>query len=575
LRHRVTWTHAGSGADPDTCANPNSTSDIYPLTIKAYENEKPVFNGQGSDWLLNFLLHPGKCTNVTIQGLTIRRYVMVGVQFSGNAVDPSKWNGCNKIIGNTFEEIGNLYRTGLCPDCMGYAAIDLQNSDRNIIRNNVLVHLENTPEDASHIHAVYFAHNSSDNIVGNNYISMTSGDPLRVRDGSNDNYIYANYVDRSGKYGFISGCCNSSGEEPSSGNIITYNTVTFPYPLFSSIELICTSEPCDVGSTFIDQGQRAFQGQRPNREEIGAIAAGDFNGDGKSELVVAFNYDNFTKVVRTAGGNDRHLRKVLHTSLSYSVNELATGDFTGSGKDQILTFFRHKSTGAVEIYTGNGMSSLVNRHLYSSTIWDITAMTAGDFDGNGRSEVITAFRNEAGENRLYSGNGTTGVTNLARLFSSTRWSFPALTSGDFDHDGTDEVVAVFHRPNETRIYRGDGTSSALNHGLVYSSKIWEVPALTAGFFNGDSGPRLVTAFRHRDSDETRIYNGNGTTSATGTLIYSNTAWRVSGLAAGHFDTDSLEEAATAFTWPTRNQIWAGDGSSSATNQKIFHRWSAP
>jgi hypothetical protein len=577
VRQKITWTQANSdGGEPDTCANPNSTSDIYPLTIRAYKNEKPVFDGQGSAWLLNFLLHPGKCTNVTIQGLTIRRYVMVGIQFSGNADDPSKWNGCNKIIGNTFEEIGNLYRTGLCPDCMGYAAIDLQNSDRNIIRNNVLVHLENTPEDASHIHAVYFAHNSSDNIVGDNYISMTSGDPMRVRDGSNDNYIYGNYVDRSGKYGFISGCCNLSDEEPSSGNIITYNTVTFPYPLFSSIELICQSDPCDVGSTFIDYGQRAFEGSRPDREEVGAIAAGDFNGDGKSELAVAFNYDNFTKVVRTTGGRDRHLQKVLYVSRDNAIHEFATGDFDDSGKDQILTYFRHRVTGATEIYRGNGTSSLTDHGLiYSSTNWKISAMTGGDFDGDGRSEVIAALSSFSAGNRLYHGDGTSSVINLGQIYTGTGWYFPALTAGDFDEDGKDELVSAFQNSQQTRIYRGDGTSSAINHGLVYSSKIWEVPALTADFFNGGSVPHLVTAFKHRDSYETRLYTGNGVTSATSTLIYSNTAWRVSALAAGNFDTDSLEELATAFTWPTRNQIWASDGTSSATNQKIFHRWSAP
>jgi hypothetical protein len=406
---------------------------------------------------------------------------------------------------------------------------------------------------------------------------MTSSDPMRVRDGSNDNYIYANYVDRSGKYGFISGY-SRSGETTSSGNIITYNTVTFPYPrpFFPSIRLICrNSGPCD-GSTFIDYGQRLFEGSNPDREEVGAIAAGDFNGDGKSELIVAFNYDNLTKVVRTTGGRDRYLQKVLYLSRDHAVDEFATGDFDGSGKDQILTYFTHRVTGSTTIYRGNGTSSLTDHGLiYSSTHWKISAMTGGDFDGDGRSEVIAALSSFSAGSHLYHGDGTSSVINLGPLYTGTGWYFPALTAGDFDHDGKDELVSVFDRPGATRIYRGDGTSSARNYGLVYSSTIWEIPALTAGFFNGDSVPRLVTAFKHRDSNETRIYNGNGVTSATNIRIYSSTAWRVSSLSAGQFDTDSLEELATAFTWPTRNQIWAGDGTSSATNQKIFHRWSAP
>lgn len=572
--HSFTWSNSGRNG-PEKCANENSTSPKHDLTITAYKNEKPVFEGQGLRWLIDFRLNKGECTNITIRGLTIRHYINQALGFVGDSRDRSAWNGCNTISNNTFEEIGNLYDMGNCDGCKGFAAIALQNSDRNIIHDNVFVNIENTPDVAAYLHAIYFAHNSNDNHVYNNYVSMTSGDPMRVRDASNNNQIYDNYVDRSGTYGFISGF-KGEGESLSNGNVIRDNTITFPYPLFDSIELICKTHPCDE-STFIDGGQKLFDGSRPTAEDVGAIAAGDFDGDGKSELVVAFNYGNFVKVVRTTGGDDRHLQKVLYTSPFYTIHGFATGDFDGSSKDQLLTFLRLRSTGRTEIYRGDGLTSILNHgRIYESTIWDVTAMTAGDFDGDGVSESIIAFNKHAGgETRLYRGDGTSSILNLGQFYSSIIWDITALTSGDFNNDGWDELLSAFHRSSETRIYRGNGISSAINEGFIYSSTVWNIPALAAGYFNAEPTPQLVTAFKNRNHEETRLYQGNGLTSATNEPFYDSIVWRVSGLASGYFDDGPSELLATAFTWPTRTQIWAGDGGTSTTNKRVFHRWSAP
>lgn len=574
--HTMIWSHSSSDQGPNTCYNLNSISPDHSLTITAYENEKPVFEGQGHSVLIDFRLQNGECSNVTIEGLTIRHYVNFAIRFRGDRDTPSGWNGCNTIRDNTFEEIGNLYNTSNCPGCIGYGAIDLVNSDNNVIRDNVFANIENTAEHAVYLHTVYFAHGSSDNEVHHNYVSMTSGDPMKVRDASNNNYIHDNYVDRSGKRAFIMGTSVGDDEALSSGNIIEDNTVTFPYPLFDEIQLICTGDPCD-DSSYIDRGQKLFEGDRPDTEEVGAVTAGDFDGDGQSELVVAFNYDDLVKVVRTTGGDDRHLQEVLYTSRSFTVHEFATGDFDGSGSDQILTFFQLKSTGGTYVYRGDGLNSIVNLgRLYDSSVWDVTAMTAGDFDGDGESESIVALRrNSDGESRIYRGNGTSSILNLGQLYSSPYWHIPAMTAGDFNGDGQDELLSALHCAAETRIYRGDGTSSALNYARIYTSSAWDVPAMAAGYFDGGSVPQLVTAFKQRNGEETRLYNGNGVNSATNSRFYTNSNWRVSALAAGQFDGYAPHELATAFTWSTRTQIWAGDGTSSATNRGVFYRWSAP
>jgi hypothetical protein len=244
------------------------------ITIEAYAEETPVFDGIRDGHMQPFFIYVsmgrGGCSNVTIRGLTIRHYLHWGVVLGDSSGEAASWSGCNLIENNVLEKIGDLYLPPpyICSSTQrGYAAIMLENSGNNVIRNNVFENIENCRGAEAFMHAVYLYHGSSNNRIYANYISMTSGDTMRVRDASNDNHFYGNHAERSGTHGFIAGWRNISiGERPSSGNIVENNIVILPYPAFESIELICRSKRgvCDE-STFIDRGQAYFDAGRASR----------------------------------------------------------------------------------------------------------------------------------------------------------------------------------------------------------------------------------------------------------------------------------------------------------------------
>ena len=154
--------------------------------------ERPVFDGctddacAGGTWFT--LRHSsGEPTRLSFNYLEVRNY-QTALSFNGNRNDEDASNGQNRIFGCYFRNIGNISNPELDPST---AAVRLVNSDDNVITNNHFVHIINT-RSAGLIHALYIAHMSDRNSILRNRFVDNSGDPVRIRDYSNDNVINDN-----------------------------------------------------------------------------------------------------------------------------------------------------------------------------------------------------------------------------------------------------------------------------------------------------------------------------------------------------------------------------------------------
>jgi Right handed beta helix region len=183
---------------------------------------RPVFDGEGSNVLLALDASDGQPTNLSFIYLQIQGYRQFGLLFRGNRNDFDQgWNGSNRVFGCLLTDIGNLAN----PGDGGYGGLDLVNSRGNVIRNNHFVDVENASGAQGLMHAVYLAHGSSENEIRSNRFVGVSGDPIRVRDGSNRNEVTDNVFEDTGSVAFISdwwcdmdanpACTKPSGECPS------------------------------------------------------------------------------------------------------------------------------------------------------------------------------------------------------------------------------------------------------------------------------------------------------------------------------------------------------------------------
>lgn len=199
-----------------------------------YSNERPVFDGGGIDTWFKLSKSNGAPSNVKFRYIKVQNY-NTAMSFNGNRNYLDAWNAGNELYGMYFYRIGGKYSNST----FSTAAVRFVNSSNNSIVNSHFVNILNDSEYASAIHAIYFAHYSSENEVLRNRIVRVNGDPIKVRDESNYNYIAENRFYSSGREAFYqewycnqdvrSDCTKVSGECPSIGNEFRNNALYSGY----------------------------------------------------------------------------------------------------------------------------------------------------------------------------------------------------------------------------------------------------------------------------------------------------------------------------------------------------------
>ena len=159
-------------------------------------------------------------TRITVEGLTVQHYG-TAISFNADRNDPSDSNGQNTIINNQFIDNGRG----------STAVVRFVNSSRNVVRGNVFKGM--VTESCRQLHALYFAHHSSHNVVEGNTFEDGCGDPVRFRDASNDNVVRGNTFAKVGASAVVSewfcagstACTKKTPECPPKNNSMEGNTL--------------------------------------------------------------------------------------------------------------------------------------------------------------------------------------------------------------------------------------------------------------------------------------------------------------------------------------------------------------
>lgn len=283
-----------------------------------------------------------------------------------------------------------------------------------------------------------------------------------------------------------------------------------------------------------------------------AIANADFNGDGRTDIVINAPLSVFpgnpdgTFGTRVPGRNDVD---------AYLVRRIVTGDFNRDGKQDAAVLINHSDgMGQVWVFLSNGPNSF-GPGTIAYTGW-VSGIASADLDGDGAHDLLIGG---------YSGVATllADGTGGFRVGPGPLGPGASIAIGDFNNDGKPDALVAGRDVNQYCIAlgRGDGTFSSTTCASVADG-----PAgIVIGDFNGDGNADFGLIKSVPDANYSipiSIYlgKGNGTFYAPTDFIAQDFDIGPDvTLAAGDFNGDGRVDIVVAGSSITSVMTGAGDG----------------
>jgi hypothetical protein len=256
---------------------------------------------------------------------------------------------------------------------------------------------------------------------------------------------------------------------------------------------------------------------------VKAIAAGDFTGDGKADLLAIWGNGTLHRYDGTTTGVDAAGTAMVPNSGWHAAVHLACGDFTATGKAGVAAI---DSAGNLWYYPscGDGHFTGTRKRMWPDDSWkDVRAIVAGDFTGNGKTDLMALWTN--GTLHRYPGRGDGTLAAGVQMPGGTTWStVKAIAAGDFTGDGKADLVAIWG-DGTAHLYPGtttgiSGTSTELPNGTTWST----VKAIAAGDFTGDGKTDLLAIW---GNGTLHLYAGTGNAAGingTAKVIWPDNTW---------------------------------------------------
>ena len=187
---------------------------------------------------------------------------------------------------------------------------------------------------------------------------------------------------------------------------------------------------------------------------------GDFNGDGKSDLLFLDDTTHGVAVWQMNGTQVIANPQVGTINAAGGWHFADVGDFNGDGKSDLL--FLNDTTHGVAVWQMNGTQVIANPQVGTINAaggWHFADV--GDFNGDGKSDLL--FLNDTTHGvAVWQMNGTQVIANpqVGTINAAGGWHFADV--GDFNGDGKSDLLFLNNTTHGVGVWQMNGTQVAAN-----------------------------------------------------------------------------------------------------------------